>query len=120
MSPQKHPYYHAVAFISDIHSNLEALEVVLDDIQRQNVSTIYCLGDIIGYGPDPLACIRKIMALYESKKILGIVAGNHDIGIVEIVMTATILWPGFQASGPTKSYKAQRNLLFCSKCARKN
>ncbi len=38
------------ALISDIHSNLEALEAVLADIRGQGISEIYCLGDIIGYG----------------------------------------------------------------------
>ena len=39
------------ALISDIHGNLEALEVVLDDIKKQGIEEIFCLGDIIGYGP---------------------------------------------------------------------
>jgi len=41
------------ALISDIHSNLEGLEAVLEDIDKQGISEIYCLGDIIGYGPNP-------------------------------------------------------------------
>ena len=40
------------AIISDIHSNLEALQAVLD-IAKQNVTEIYCLGDVVGYGPNP-------------------------------------------------------------------
>ena len=49
------------ALISDIHGNLEALEVVLDDIQSQGVTEIFCLGDIIGYGPNPRECIDRVM-----------------------------------------------------------
>lgn len=45
------------AVISDIHGNLAAFESVLADIQRRGIEEIYCLGDIIGYGPDPRACI---------------------------------------------------------------
>ena len=41
------------ALISDIHGNLEALEVVLEDIEAQGINEIFCLGDIIGYGPEP-------------------------------------------------------------------
>ena len=41
------------AIISDIHSNLEGLEAVLADIDQQGITEIYCLGDIIGYGPNP-------------------------------------------------------------------
>ena len=41
------------AVLSDIHSNIEALTVVLDDIQSRGIKTIYCLGDVVGYGPNP-------------------------------------------------------------------
>ena len=40
-----------VALISDIHSNLPALEAVLRDIDQQQVDGVYCLGDVVGYGP---------------------------------------------------------------------
>jgi predicted phosphodiesterase len=63
------------ALISDIHGNLEALEVVLDDIKAQGISEIYCLGDIIGYGPNPRECIDRVM---ESCRIT--LLGNHDQG----------------------------------------
>ena len=62
------------ALISDIHGNLEALEVVLADIKAQEISEVYCLGDIIGYGPNPRECIDLVM---ESKLCL---LGNHDQG----------------------------------------
>jgi len=41
------------AIISDVHGNLEALEAVLADIDRQGVDGVICLGDIVGYGPNP-------------------------------------------------------------------
>ncbi len=62
------------AIISDIHGNLEALTAVLEDIKSQGVSQIYCLGDIIGYGPNPCQCID--MAI----QFDGAVLGNHDQG----------------------------------------
>ena len=62
------------ALISDIHSNLEALEAVLADIARQNVNEIYCLGDIVGYGPNPRECVDLVM---HCKVVL---LGNHDQG----------------------------------------
>ncbi len=61
--------------ISDIHGNLEALEVVLDDIKAQGITEIFCLGDIIGYGPNPRECIDLVM---ETCKIT--LLGNHDQG----------------------------------------
>lgn len=48
------------AVISDIHGNLEALEAVLADIEHYGAS-IVCLGDLVGYGPDPIACVRHAM-----------------------------------------------------------
>src|SRR5207245_215152 len=62
------------ALISDIHGNLEALEAVLKDIQQQNVSEIYCLGDVVGYGPNPRECVDLVM----SCRI--VLLGNHDQG----------------------------------------
>lgn len=62
------------AIISDIHGNLEALTAVLADIESQDITEIYCLGDVIGYGPDPRACIDKCR---EFKLTL---LGNHDNG----------------------------------------
>jgi predicted phosphodiesterase len=62
------------AVIADIHSNLAALTAVLDDIeQKGGVDEIWCLGDIVGYGPDPHQCIEL---LRHYKHIC--VAGNHD------------------------------------------
>ncbi len=63
------------ALISDIHGNLEALEVVLDDIQSQGITDILCLGDIIGYGPNPRECIDRVMETCQVTLL-----GNHDQG----------------------------------------
>jgi diadenosine tetraphosphatase ApaH/serine/threonine PP2A family protein phosphatase len=62
------------ALISDIHSNLESLEAVLADIQRQGISEIYCLGDLVGYGPNPCECIDLLMSAQVC------LLGNHDQG----------------------------------------
>ncbi len=62
------------AIISDIHSNLEALQAVLQDIGRQSVSEIYCLGDVVGYGPNPRECVDLVM---QCRVVL---LGNHDQG----------------------------------------
>jgi predicted phosphodiesterase len=62
------------AIISDIHSNLEALQAVLADIDKNNVDEIYCLGDVIGYGPNPRECIDLVM------KCKMVLLGNHDQG----------------------------------------
>lgn len=51
-----------LAIISDIHGNLEALDAVLADAERHGAKKIYCLGDIVGYGPDPIACLHYAMS----------------------------------------------------------
>ena len=49
------------AIISDIHGNLEALQAVLADARGQGVEEIFCLGDIIGYGPNPCECLDLVI-----------------------------------------------------------
>ncbi len=61
------------AIISDIHSNLEALQTVLADIDRRGITEIVCLGDVVGYGPNPKECIDIIR---ERCRIC--LMGNHD------------------------------------------
>ncbi|KPK79266.1 MAG: phosphoesterase [Phycisphaerae bacterium SM23_33] len=61
------------AVISDIHSNLEALTAVLDDIAARDIQRIVCLGDVVGYGPDPQPCLDLV--LQRSQVTL---MGNHD------------------------------------------
>jgi len=62
------------ALISDIHSNLEALTAVLADVREQGIEAVFCLGDVVGYGPNPRECIDEIM------KCDACLLGNHDQG----------------------------------------
>ena len=62
-----------VAIISDLHSNREALEAVFEHIQGQGVETIYCLGDVVGYGPEPEFCVDLVRGHAEV-----CLMGNHD------------------------------------------
>jgi len=64
------------ALISDIHGNLVALDAVLDDIGPAEVDGIYCLGDLVGYGPDPSGVIRRIR-----QQAIPTILGNYDEGI---------------------------------------
>ena len=66
-----------VAVISDIHGNLHALEAVLESIAKDTPDTIWCLGDLVGYGPRPNECC----ALVGSKAHLSLI-GNHDLGVL--------------------------------------
>jgi diadenosine tetraphosphatase ApaH/serine/threonine PP2A family protein phosphatase len=69
-----------LAIISDIHSNKEALETVLQAIAGLPVDTIYCLGDIVGYGPDPDECTQQVLA-----RCALTVRGNHDKAVVGLI-----------------------------------
>ena len=66
------------AVFSDVHGNLEALEAVLADIAAERVQEMICLGDIVGYGPNPAECIEMIRCLS-----CAVVMGNHDEACVE-------------------------------------
>jgi diadenosine tetraphosphatase ApaH/serine/threonine PP2A family protein phosphatase len=61
------------AIISDVHSNLEALKAVLASLDAMRYDTLVCLGDIVGYGPNPNECC----ALLRERECVAI-AGNHD------------------------------------------
>jgi diadenosine tetraphosphatase ApaH/serine/threonine PP2A family protein phosphatase len=65
------------AVISDIHANREALEAVLADIQRWQPDAVYCLGDVIGYGPEPGAVIDLLL-----KNAITSVRGNHELAVM--------------------------------------
>jgi predicted phosphodiesterase len=61
------------ALVSDIHGNLEAFHAVLADIASQSVDEILCLGDVVGYGPNPCECLDLVI-----KRCKVTVMGNHD------------------------------------------
>ncbi len=63
-----------IGIISDIHSNLEALESVIEELKL--LDKVICLGDIVGYGPDPEECINIIKDIADV-----VIAGNHDWGV---------------------------------------
>jgi predicted phosphodiesterase len=66
-----------VAVISDIHANFHALAAVLSAIDEEDVDAVWCLGDLVGYGPRPNRCcavVRERAALC--------LAGNHDLGVL--------------------------------------
>lgn len=70
------------AFISDIHANLEALEAVFDDIDKNNIDEVICLGDIVGYGANPNECTELVL-----KRCPITLLGNHDAAAVDLLST---------------------------------
>lgn len=71
-----------IAIISDIHGNLEALQVVLQYLRDQNITEVYCLGDIVGYGANPNECLDLVTRVCSR-----VIIGNHDhaaIGLTNV------------------------------------
>jgi len=96
------------AIIADIHANLAAFNAVLDDIERKGgVEEVWCLGDVVGYGPDPRECIEL---LRQCNHVC--VAGNHDWAAIGKVDTsdfspdavAACQWTARQLSAEDVSY----------------
>lgn len=65
------------AIISDIHSNLRALKGVFEDIDARGVEEVICLGDIIGYGPNPRECLDIVR-----ERCSLTIMGNHDHAVL--------------------------------------
>jgi diadenosine tetraphosphatase ApaH/serine/threonine PP2A family protein phosphatase len=66
-----------LAIVSDIHGNLEALQAVLEDLERRRPDAVICLGDFVGYGASPNECIDALRP-----RIEGAVLGNHDAAAI--------------------------------------
>ena len=66
-----------VAIVSDIHGNLHALEAVLEAIDRDTPDAIWCLGDLVGYGPRPNRCCTVVAERADFCLI-----GNHDLAVL--------------------------------------
>ncbi len=62
-----------IALFGDIHANLEALNTCLEDAEAQGCESYVCLGDVVGYNADPVACLEKIQSMD-----CPVVKGNHD------------------------------------------
>ncbi|HYY04875.1 MAG TPA: metallophosphoesterase family protein [Gaiellaceae bacterium] len=69
-----------VAVISDVHGNRHALDAVLGEIEAESVDAVWCLGDTVGYGPQPNECCR----LVETHTDLCLV-GNHDLVVLGVL-----------------------------------
>jgi len=70
-----------LALISDVHGNLEALSAVLEDINKQPVDRIYCLGDVVGYGSEPSLCLELVTKNCDIKLM-----GNHEYAVLGLEM----------------------------------
>lgn len=105
----------AIAIISDIHGNLEALTSIFDYIEKKKINEIYCLGDIVGYGPNPNECV-DLVAL----KCTNAIIGNHDhaaLGLTSIeyfneFAKVSTRWTTNQLSNKSKDYLLSLDFKF--------
>ena len=81
------------AFLSDVHAYPPALEKVLADAVSQGVDERFCLGDVVGYGPDPVGAVRLCR-----EKCDTVLAGNHDAAVARQVSTMFFI-PRAQKAG---------------------
>lgn len=94
-----------LALISDVHSNLEALDAVLDDIDHNAPNaTLICAGDIVGYGPDPEACIARLQARNAHSVI-----GNHDEMVIGTRDFSRCIYAGITAAMWTRKHLSQED-----------
>lgn len=92
--------------ISDIHANLTALEAVLVDVGK--FDAVWCLGDLVGYGPDPNECVERIRSLPG----LVCLQGNHDAAVVGTIDIAAFNSEARQAVLWTRSVIKEQNTAF--------
>ncbi len=97
------------AVLSDIHGNVEALHAVLHDIESQDIDVVLCLGDIVGYYPDPEQCVELIReyAAYS-------VAGNHDYAAIGKIDTNNFTYYAFEAMEWTKKMLSEESKKYLS------
>lgn len=96
--------------LSDVHANLTALDAVLNHVDLETIDRVWCLGDVVGYGPCPNACIDRLLQFPEYL----CVAGNHDwaaisrISIAEFNPSAQVAcrWTSHQLTPDNRTYLA--------------
>ncbi len=88
-----------IAIISDIHGNIPALESVLNDIEKRNIKQIFCLGDLVGKGPDSYKVIERIRQTCEK-----VLKGNWDDFITKKTEFETLKWHQKQLTAEQNIY----------------
>ncbi len=83
-----------IAILSDTHANLEALTLALNDIHARGIKKIWHLGDIIGYGPNPVECLELAQKHFEVS-----LAGNHEIATRAKIYSPAVHLHGFSGTG---------------------
>ncbi len=102
-----------VLIFSDVHGNLTALEAVLE--AAGEVDAYWCLGDLVGYGPDPEACVRRVQDLPNLTCLLGnhdaAAAGLLDMGFFNTEARRSLQWTRAQLSQASRRFLAELPLM---------
>jgi diadenosine tetraphosphatase ApaH/serine/threonine PP2A family protein phosphatase len=96
-----------VAVITDIHSNLPALEAVLADVEARELEEIWCLGDVVGYGADPDGCTDLVRERCDVCLV-----GNHDLAVLGTLDIASFSEAAAEAVAWTRENIAEGSLEF--------
>ncbi|MDO8577842.1 MAG: metallophosphoesterase family protein [Dehalococcoidales bacterium] len=97
------------AILSDIHANLEAFTAVLNDLSKRGIDSIWCLGDIVDYGPDPCGCLY----LLRRQKYVA-VPGNHDLAAIGVIDTADFVPDAVESNRWTREQLQASHIEFLS------
>jgi predicted phosphodiesterase len=81
-APGEEPDVMRIAFLSDIHGNREALDACLAQAQRRGVDRFVFLGDLVGYGADPVYVVDRVAELRDTQGAI-VLLGNHDAAAVD-------------------------------------
>lgn len=103
-----------IALFGDIHANLEALEAVLNDAEKHDVTDYVCMGDIVGYNADPGACLEKIRAM-DCPAVKGNhdedAAGSHSLDSMNPVAAAALEWTREQLTEEQRKWLSRLRMV---------
>ncbi len=106
---QDNETYMTIAIISDIHGNLEAFKAVIADLEQRGISTVYCLGDLIGYGPDP----EEVVQLFQHQGYHSVI-GNHEAALHQKKMQNWLNFKAKENSIITEELMSVSSVDFCT------
>ena len=96
-----------IALFGDIHANFEALDAVLEDARAQSCDKFLCLGDVVGYNADPVACLERIREM-DCPVIKGNhdedASGSHQLDALNPVAAAALMWTREQLSDEQRTW----------------
>ncbi|HET7759830.1 MAG TPA: metallophosphoesterase family protein [Gaiellaceae bacterium] len=96
-----------VAVISDVHANWHALEAVLAEVEQEEPDELWCLGDLVGYGPRPNPCCAAV-----ERRASICLAGNHDLGVIGTIDLAEFTGDAVEAARWTRGVLAEGSRRF--------